>query len=92
MDGQQRISAIWDFYDNRFKLTGLEQWPELNGRIYDKLPSEIKRGLDRRLVSYIVLLKESATSSDEEVLLRQQVFKRLKKKSRQLGLEHACRN
>lgn len=77
MDGQQRISTIWDFYENRFKLTGLEQWPELNGRIYDRLPSEIKRGLDRRSVSYIVLLKESASSKDEEVLLRQQVFERL---------------
>ena len=34
MDGQQRISAIWDFYDNRFKLKGLEtmaraEWPHL---------------------------------------------------------------
>ena len=77
MDGQQRISAIGDFYDNKFKLKNLEQWPELNGRIYDKLPSEIKKGLDRRSISYIVLLKESAKSKDEEVLLRQQVFERL---------------
>jgi len=77
MDGQQRISAIYDFYENRFALKGLEQWPELNGRIYDKLPSEIKKGLDRRSVSYIVLLKESAKTTDDEVLLRQQVFERL---------------
>jgi hypothetical protein len=77
MDGQQRISAILDFYENRFKLKGLEQWPELNGRIYDRLPSEIKKGLDRRSISYIVLLKESAKTSDDEILLRQQVFERL---------------
>lgn len=77
MDGQQRISAIYDFYENRFSLKGLEQWPELNGRIYDKLPSEIKKGLDRRSISYIVLLKESAKTTDDEVLLRQQVFERL---------------
>jgi len=77
MDGQQRISAIVDFYENRFKLKGLEQWPELNGLIYDRLPSEIRRGLDRRSISYIVLLKESATTKDEELLLRQQVFERL---------------
>ncbi|WP_211364054.1 DUF262 domain-containing protein [Propionivibrio limicola] len=77
MDGQQRISAIFDFYENKFKLKGLEQWPELNGKIYSKLPSEIKKGLDRRSISYIVLLKESATSKDEEMLLRQQVFERL---------------
>lgn len=77
MDGQQRISAVADFYENRFKLKGLEQWPELNGLIYDRLPSEIRRGLDRRSISYIVLLKESASTRDEEMLLRQQVFERL---------------
>jgi fido (protein-threonine AMPylation protein) len=77
MDGQQRISAIRDFYANKLVLEGLEQWPELNGRIYDKLPSEIKKGIDRRSISYIVLLKESAVSTEDETLLRQQVFERL---------------
>jgi hypothetical protein len=77
MDGQQRISAISEFYDNRLKLKGLEQWPELNGMFYLDLPSEIRKGLDRRSISYIVLLKESATTKDEEMLLRQQVFERL---------------
>lgn len=77
MDGQQRITAIRDFYTNKLELQGLEQWPELNGRIYDKLPSEIKKGIDRRSISYFVLLKESAVTSEEEALLRQQVFERL---------------
>src|ERR1035437_4919406 len=77
MDGQQRITAILDFYSNILTLEGLEQWPELNGRKYDTLPSEIKRGLDRRSISYIVLLKESASTSEEESLLRQEVFERL---------------
>lgn len=77
MDGQQRITAILDFYSNRLRLQDLEQWPELNGRIYDDLPREIKRGIDRRSISYIVLLKESASTSEEETLLRQQVFERL---------------
>lgn len=77
MDGQQRITAILDFYTNKLKLEGLEQWPELNGRIYDTLPSEIKKGIDRRSISYIVLLKESAPTTEEESLLRQEVFERL---------------
>jgi hypothetical protein len=33
MDGQQRITAIKDFFGNNLVLTGLEQWPELNGAI-----------------------------------------------------------
>jgi hypothetical protein len=77
MDGQQRITAVLDFYTNKLKLEGLEQWPEINGRIYDTLPAEIKKGLDRRSISYIVLLKESASTSGEEFLLRQEVFERL---------------
>jgi hypothetical protein len=77
MDGQQRITAILEFYTNIYPLEGLQQWPELNGRIYDRLPSEIRKGLDRRSISYIVLLKESAATSEEETLLRQQVFERL---------------
>jgi hypothetical protein len=77
MDGQQRITAILEFYTNRYPLERLQQWPELNGRIYDTLPAEIRKGLDRRSISYIVLLKESASTSEEEALLRQQVFERL---------------
>ncbi len=77
MDGQQRIAAIRDFYSNKLTLQGLDQWPELNGRIYDKLPTEIRKGIDRRSISYIVLLKESAVTTEEEALLRQQVFERL---------------
>ena len=77
MDGQQRITAIRDFYTNRLELQGLDQWPELNGRIYEKLPTEIRKGIDRRSISYIVLLKESTVTSEDEALLRQQVFERL---------------
>lgn len=77
MDGQQRITAIREFYTNQLELQGLEQWPELNGRRYDKLPGEIRKGIDRRSISYFVLLKESAVTSEEEALLRQQVFERL---------------
>lgn len=77
MDGQQRITALQEFYSNNLKLKGLEQWPELNGRTYSKLPSEIKKGIDRRSISYTVLLKESAETTEEQTLLRQLVFERL---------------
>jgi hypothetical protein len=77
MDGQQRITAVLDFYTNKLALEGLEQWPELNGRVYDTLPAEIKKGIDRRSISYIVLLKESASTTEEETMLRQEVFERL---------------
>lgn len=77
MDGQQRITAVADFYANRFKLTGLDLWPELNGLDYSGLPNKIRAGLDRRSISSIVLLKESAPDEEEAILLRQLVFERL---------------
>ena len=77
MDGQQRITAIQEFYENRLRLKGLERWPELNGRSYQQLPSKIKSGIDRRSISSIVLLKESAQDEEEATTLKQLVFERL---------------
>lgn len=77
MDGQQRITAIHDFYKNRFSLQGLDVWPELNGMKYSDLPNKIRSGLDRRSISSIVLLKESAPEEEDAIFLRQLVFERL---------------
>jgi hypothetical protein len=77
MDGQQRITAIADFYHNKFRLKGLDLWPELNGLTYLELPNKIRSGLDRRSISSIVLMKESAPDEEEAIFLRQLVFERL---------------
>ncbi|WP_298856931.1 DUF262 domain-containing protein [uncultured Sulfitobacter sp.] len=77
MDGQQRITAIKDFYDGKLALTGLQYWPELDGRYYHNLPKTVKAGIDRRSISSIVMLKESAPEDEEALLLREIVFERL---------------
>lgn len=77
MDGQQRISALKSFYAGEYKLSGLDIWKELNGRTYSTLPSQVRSGLDRRSISYIVVLKESTPDEEEAVFLRQTVFARL---------------
>lgn len=77
MDGQQRISAIRAFYSNELVLEGLERWPELNGRIYSKLPERIRAGIDRRSISWITLLNESAETDEEAMELKQLTFERL---------------
>lgn len=75
MDGQQRLSSIVGFYENRLKLTGLEHWTELNGKFYADLPLKVQRGLDRRRISAIVLQTSSTSKDDDE--LRRIVFERL---------------
>ena len=77
MDGQQRITALRDFYAGKFELVGLTQWSEINGRTYQTLPDKIQAGLDRRSITSIVLLKESTTDEDEASSLRETVFERL---------------
>ncbi|MBW4666208.1 MAG: DUF262 domain-containing protein [Cyanomargarita calcarea GSE-NOS-MK-12-04C] len=77
MDGLQRLTAIYDFYKGKFNLEGLEYWQELNGRNSKNLPEQIKRGIDRRYLSSIVLLQETAKSTEEADFLKQIVFERL---------------
>lgn len=76
MDGQQRLSAIVDFLQNRFELTGLEVWPPLNGRRFDDLPATLKRALNRSKISAITLSAEGVTA-EASIDLRTQVFERL---------------
>lgn len=77
MDGLQRLSTIYDFYMDRFALQGLEIWPELNGMKYSQLPAKVKSGVDRRYISTIVILKETAKTPEEEQILKKFVFERL---------------
>lgn len=77
MDGQQRITALKSFYDGEFTLKGLDVWQELNGRTLSTLPSQVRQGLDRRSISYTVVLRESTQNEEEAVFLRQTVFERL---------------
>lgn len=77
MDGLQRLSTIIAFYSDDFQLTGLNDWPELNGRTYSTLPQKIKEGIDRRQISVITLLKESSKSPEQAEQMKKMVFERL---------------
>lgn len=77
MDGLQRMTAVREFYDNVFALSGLEYWRELEGRKYSELPGRIKAGVDRRYISSIVLLKETSHGEDDPERLKRFVFGRI---------------
>jgi len=77
MDGLQRLTTIYDFYKNEFALEGLLYWKELNGMSYSDLPDAVQKGIDRRYLSSIVLLQETAKSKKEAESLKQIVFERL---------------
>lgn len=77
IDGQQRISALRDFYEDKLILTGLQLWTELEGRRYSDLPTEIKAGIDRRTLSSIVVITESAKTPEDAMFLKRLTFERL---------------
>ncbi len=77
MDGQQRVTAIFDYFNNKFPLRQLEMLTSLNGKRFTDLPRQIRAGLERRSLSAIILLKESAPSPEAIAQLRRHVFERL---------------
>jgi hypothetical protein len=77
MDGLQRLTAISEFYNGKFSLTGLDQWPEVNGMNFAQLPDQVRRGIDRRYLSSIILLQETARDPYEADRLKQLVFERI---------------
>ena len=77
MDGQQRVTAILDYFDNKFPLRGLGMLTSLNGSRFQDLPRQFRAGLERRSLSAIILLKESAPSPEAIGQLRRHVFERL---------------
>lgn len=76
-DGLQRLTSISDFYEGNFFLEGLEYWKELNGRTYEQLPEQVRKGIDRRYLSSIILLQETAKTDQEAEHLKKIVFERL---------------
>jgi len=77
MDGLQRLTAIAQFYNDEFELEGLEEWNELNGFKYSTLPEQVRKGVDRRYISSIILLQETAKDEKEAKRLKQLVFERI---------------
>lgn len=85
MDGRQRLTALSDFYADKFPLTGLQYWADLDGRTYSKLPSKVRDGIDRRYISSTILLKETAADEEQASMLKKMVFERLNSGGVKLG-------
>ena len=81
MDGQQRLNAIKEFMNNEFRLSSLTVlWP-LNGMQYSVCPPRVKRGLDRAVITAIILLLESEAEIEGKNVtqadIRRFIFERL---------------
>lgn len=50
IDGQQRLTAVYEFMKNKLALDGLETLSELNGAYYKDLPPFLTRRLEERTI------------------------------------------
>lgn len=71
IDGQQRLTAIYNFLNNDFALEGLEALPELDGMRYKDLPPFLLRRLEERTIKCLRI----DSTVDEQVKF--DIFERL---------------
>lgn len=70
VDGLQRLNSLRRFFNNEFKLTGLEVLPELNRLQYSALPPKAQRILKNGILRIIVILQESHPEIKYDIFLR----------------------
>lgn len=75
MDGQQRITTICEFFDDQFKLKGLEELDSLNKLSYSDLSEPIQRELLRGRIPAITVERTRGQSQKGEI--QREVFNRL---------------
>ncbi len=71
VDGQQRLSAVDDFYHGRYALEDLEVLKDLNGKTWKELPPKMDRKILQRVIRTLII--SSHTHPD----LRFIIFERL---------------
>lgn len=71
IDGQQRLTAIFKYFRNKYPLTGLEVLVELNGSYYKDLPPFLIRRLEERTISCLRI------DSTVDAQVKYDIFERL---------------
>ena len=71
IDGKQRIMSVSDFLGNKYKLSRLSSFPDINGLRFHQLPQQLQNTLKvRPFLRVITLLKQSDPLLKYEVFLR----------------------
>ena len=70
VDGLQRLYSLKRFYDNNFKLIGLQVLSELNGLKYDELNPKAKRMLNNGSLRVILIFNDSNPEIKYDIFMR----------------------
>ena len=90
MDGQQRLNALNEFYNNNFCLTDLGILVGMKGQYYKNFSERVARAFDRTSISAIIVLTENEAKFDSEIDIsnydiRRIIFHRLNTGGRKLN-------
>jgi len=81
IDGQQRLTAFFDFIDSKFKLTGLTILSDLNGKTFRDLSDELQKKIEDTTIPIITI------SNDSDPNVKFDIFERLNTGSVQLNAQ-----
>lgn len=70
VDGLQRLYSLKRFFNDEFKLIGLETLPSLNGKKFSALDPEIRNKLSRGELRIIVLQNDSDENIQFDIFMR----------------------
>lgn len=70
VDGLQRLYSLQRYFNDDFKLVGLETLPELNGLKFSKLDESIQKRLERGELRLIVLQNDSDPNIQFDIFMR----------------------
>lgn len=74
LDGRQRLTALYEFLGDNFRLSGLTVWSELNGKKFKSLKGmgdpPVASAITRRFVPAILILHETVPEVKYEVFDR----------------------
>lgn len=71
IDGQQRLTAIYNFFENKYSLKGLDVLTELNNSFYKDLPPFLIRRLEERTIKCLRI------DSTVDLQVKYDIFERL---------------
>jgi hypothetical protein len=70
LDGLQRLNAIHQFINNKYKLTKMEILKELEGSTYESMPPKEKREFESGMLRINVIKKESHPDIKYDIFMR----------------------
>lgn len=70
IDGKQRLTAVWMYFTDKFRLSGIEYQPKLNGLYFSDLPDGLQDALGMKTMRVTTLVHGSNVRAQHEVFIR----------------------